>query len=200
MFTGIVTRGEVARLKQSRGVLEIEVHAPGVARALEPGDSVSVGGVCLTARRVRRKRFVVEATNESVARSTLGLLAKHAAVNLELPLRAGDRLGGHIVQGHVDATARLRLVEPDGDSKRMWFSPPAGVLRYMVPKGSVAVDGVSLTVVDASEQDFEVMIIPHTLETTTLGTLAPGDDVNVEIDVMAKYAEKLMPATPPRPR
>jgi riboflavin synthase len=82
----------------------------------------------------------------------------------------------------------------------MWFSAPAGVLRYMVPKGSVAVDGVSLTVVDASEQDFEVMIIPHTLETTTLGTLAPGDDVNVEIDVMAKYAEKLMPATPPRPR
>lgn len=196
MFTGIVTGGLVANVKRKRGLLELEIKAPEVARELEAGASVAVNGVCLTARRAGRRRFSVEATNETIARTTLGDLSEGEAVNLELPVRAGGRLGGHIIQGHVDTTARLERAEHDGASRRMWFSGPGELDRYLVAKGSVALDGVSLTVVDVESNQarsaFGVMIVPHTLSVTTLGRLRPWQDVNVEVDVMAKYAEKLM--------
>jgi riboflavin synthase len=190
MFTGIVEPGTVDKAKRRTGVLELRIKSA-LARGLEPGDSVSVNGVCLTARKVRGRHFTAQATNETVGRSTFARLRRGRRVNIELPLRMGDRLGGHLVQGHVDSIARVRKAEGDGDSRRLWFEAAPEMLRYVVPKGSVALDGVSLTVVDVTEDDFEVMIIPHTLNRTTLGTLRFGDEVNMEIDVMAKYAERL---------
>ncbi|MBA3349637.1 MAG: riboflavin synthase [Actinobacteria bacterium] len=165
-----------------------------MAGALGVGDSVALDGVCLTARKVGRRKFFVEATDETVARTTLDALRPGKAVNLELPLRVNDRLGGHIVQGHVDGTATLARIVQDGSSRRLWFRLDPELHRYLIPKGSIAVDGVSLTVVEANDGTFEVMLIPHTLQATTLGQLHGGDRVNVEVDMMAKYAERLMSA------
>jgi riboflavin synthase len=192
MFTGIVQQGMLSRVRRRKGVLGLEITSRAVAKELEVGDSVAVNGVCLTAGKAGRRTFFVEATNETVARSTLAGLRPGQAVNLELPLRVGDLLGGHIVQGHVDRTATLARAVADGASRRMWFEVGADLGRYLIPKGSVAVDGVSLTVVGAEGSTFEVMLIPHTLEETTLGRLESGDRVNVEVDTMAKYAERLM--------
>ncbi len=194
MFTGIVQRGVVSSARRRKEVLGLRVGSRPVARELRVGDSVAVNGVCLTAGKVGRRAFFVEATNETVSRSTLAGLRPGQAVNLELPLRVTDRLGGHIVQGHVDRTATLARVTSDGASRRMWFEVDPDLRRYLVAKGSVAVDGVSLTVVAAGENGFEVMVIPHTLKETTLGQLRSGDKVNVEVDMMAKYAERLMSA------
>jgi len=194
MFTGIVQQGILSRVRRRKGVLGLEITSRAVAKELRVGDSVAVNGVCLTAGKAGRRTFFVEATNETVARSTLAGLRPGQAVNLELPLRVGDRLGGHIVQGHVDRTATLARVAADGASRRMWFEVDPGLRRYLIPKGSVAVDGVSLTVVEAEGSSFEVMLIPHTLNETTLGQLESGDRVNVEVDMMAKYAERLMSA------
>ena len=194
MFTGIVQRGVLSRTRRRRGVLDLKIASRTVARSLRVGDSVAVNGVCLTARRVGPRSFHVEATNETVTRSTLAGLRPGEAVNLELPLKVTDRLGGHIVQGHVDATATVARVTRDGASRRMWFEIDGELRRYLIAKGSVAVDGVSLTVVEAEGSTFEVMVIPHTLRETTLGGLDTGDRVNVEVDMMAKYAERLMAA------
>jgi riboflavin synthase len=192
MFTGIVIeRGRVAKAKQSRGLLELEVEAPHVARGLRRGDSVAVNGVCLTATSTGRRRFGAQAMTETLERSTLGALRRGAAVNLELAARFQDRLGGHLVQGHVDAVARVLRIEDDGGSRRIWFAAGDELLRYLVEKGSVAIDGVSLTIVDVGRTAFEVALIPHTLDATTLGGLEVGSEVNVEIDVIAKYVERL---------
>ena len=192
MFTGIVIeQGVVRRAEAKKGRLDLEIEAPRIAHDLEVGDSVAVNGVCLTATTVRRKRFSVTAMAETEARSTVGSLVKGSKVNLELAARLSDRLGGHLVQGHVDAVATLIRTEDDGDSRRYWFTVGSEVLRYMVPKGSVTLDGVSLTIVDVGETSFEVALIPHTLGAPTLGRLKVGSAVNVEADVIAKYVERL---------
>ncbi|HWL64780.1 MAG TPA: riboflavin synthase [Actinomycetota bacterium] len=192
MFTGIVVeRGSVKKAAQRRGLLELEIEAPHIARELEEGDSVAVNGVCLTAVGTSRKRFSTQAMPETVARSTLGALRRGSKVNLELPARLSDRLGGHLVQGHVDATARVIRSENDSEARRIWFTCGADVLRYLVDKGSITLDGVSLTVVEVGETTFQVALIPHTLDVTTLGTLEVGSSVNVEVDVIAKYVERL---------
>ncbi len=193
MFTGIVIeQGTVRRSDSKRGRLDLEIEAPRIARELEVGDSVSVNGVCLTATAVRRKRFGVTAMAETEARSTTGSLKRGSVVNLELPARLSDRLGGHLVQGHVDGVGTVIRVEDDGDARRLWFTVASELLRYMVPKGSVTLDGVSLTIVDVGETSFEVALIPHTLGATTLGKLKVGSAVNVEADVVAKYVERLI--------
>ena len=193
MFTGIVVEaGTVKKAKQRRGLLELEIEAPAISKELKKGDSVAVNGVCLTATDTGRRRFSAQAMEETLARTTLGSLQKGLTVNLELPARLADRLGGHLVQGHVDGTAHVTRIEDDDGALRVWFSAPDEILRYMVRKGSVTLDGVSLTVVDVGRTSFQVALIPHTLSVTTLGRLQPGVKVNVEVDVVAKYVERLL--------
>jgi riboflavin synthase len=195
MFTGLVAeRGRVRKTRRSGEVLEIEIEAR-LAHELSVGDSVAVNGVCLTATKVSRKTFRTEAMEETLERSTIGLLDRGSPVNLELPLKLSDRLGGHIVQGHVDGIARVVRIEDDGEARRIWCEAPRDLLRYVVGKGSVCLDGVSLTVVDAGLTTFQVALIPHTLEVTTFGTLRVDEAVNVEVDILAKYIERLIPQT-----
>lgn len=163
-----------------------------LAAELAPGDSVAVNGVCLTATEVDGESFCAEAMNETLARSSLASLDAGSSVNLEPALRASDRLGGHIVQGHVDATATVTAIVPDGFASRLCVQPPAELLRYVVEKGSIAIDGVSLTVAALQERSFTVSLIPETLERTNLGGLALGAIVNLEVDVLAKYVERLI--------
>jgi riboflavin synthase len=191
MFTGIVVERGTVRRARTRGVLELEIEAPHISRELHVGDSVAVNGVCLTATSTARKRFEVQAIPETLARSTLGEVKKGARVNLELPARLNDRLGGHLVQGHVDGVARAVRVEEDEGARLMWFQVDEDLLRYMVPKGSITLDGVSLTLVDVGRTTFQVAIIPHTLEVTSLGSVEVGTEVNVEVDLLAKYVERL---------
>jgi riboflavin synthase len=193
MFTGlVVAKGRVARARARDHLLELEVDAPKIARTLTKGDSVAVNGVCLTATDVSRKRFSVQAVDETLARTNLGDLAKGDTINLELPARLSDRLGGHLVQGHVDGTARVMRVEESADARQVWFEADDGILRYLVRRGSVTLDGVSLTVVEVGRTSFQVALIPHTLAVTTLGTVQVGDRINVEVDVLAKYVERLL--------
>ena len=179
VFTGIVR--EVGRVESFDGHRLVVAAQTSAAE----GDSVSVDGVCLTA--VDGSRLAFDVVDETLRRTTLGALKAGDSVNLEPALRAGDPLGGHIVQGHVDGIGRAREV---GDL--VWVDAPAELLRYCVEKGSITVDGVSLTVAAVDENGFAVALVPHTLEVTTLGGLAPGDEVNLEVDVLAKYVEKLV--------
>jgi riboflavin synthase len=192
VFTGIVReRGRVASLT-GNDTIRLVVDAPATAPAIGIGDSVAVNGVCLTAVEASDGRLAFDAVPETLSRTSLGRLEPGAPVNLEPALRAGDPLGGHVMQGHVDGLARVRSVEPEGDGVRIWFDAPAELLRYAVEKGSIAVDGVSLTVAALDDRGFAVALIPHTLAETTLGDLAGGDDVNLEVDVLAKYVERLV--------
>ena len=170
------------------GRLRIEVEPP--LDAAE-GDSVSVNGVCLTVAEIDEEGFEADVMEETLRRSSLGALATGQPVNLELPLRASDRLGGHIVQGHVDGTGTVESLRDEGFARVVRVSAPAELLRYVVEKGSIAVEGVSLTVSAVDSQAFEVSLIPETLERTTLGTAEPGRTLNLEVDVLAKYVEKL---------
>ena len=193
MFTGLVAEtGEVRSIERTDGSILIEVRA-GLASDVTPGDSVSLSGVCLTAVSATGETFAMEAVPETLERSSLGNLAEGDRVNLELAVRPADRLGGHIVQGHVDGIGRVESVAPEGRSRRVAMSAGDDVGRYVVDKGSISLDGVSLTAVDAGAEGFSVVLIPETMERTTLGALAPGDAVNIEVDVVAKYVEKLMP-------
>lgn len=194
MFTGLIAeRGIVRRADLRKGpLLVLEVEARELASALGRGDSIAVNGVCLTATKVGRKKFLADVVPETLAKTTLGDIRPGREVNLELPPTPGDRLGGHLVQGHVDGTATVVRVEPEGDSTRLWFEPDPELLRYVAPKGSIAVDGVSLTVATAGRASFSVALVPHTLAVTTLGGLNVGDRVNVEVDVVAKYLERLI--------
>ena len=193
MFTGIVgSRGTVRKARRRDGLVALEIDAPDVAKELEVGDSVAVNGICLTATATRRRRFSIQAMRETLDRSTLGDVARGSIVNLELPARIGDRLGGHLVQGHVDAVARVERVEDDGAARRVWVGVSESMLRYVVAKGSVALDGVSLTVVAVGPTGFEVALVPHTLAATTLGNVRVGERLNLEVDVLAKYVERLM--------
>ena len=192
MFTGIITeRGVVKRARRRGGALSLEIGARATAHELSAGDSVSVNGVCLTAISAARRRFEIQVIAETVARSTMGSLARNSAVNLELPVRVSDRLGGHLVQGHVDGVARVTRVEHEDGARRVWLRPESALLRYIVEKGSVALDGVALTVVETGIETFQVALIPYTLGQTTLDELERGSAVNVEVDLIAKYVERL---------
>ena len=193
MFTGIVRElGRVVSAEANAGSLAFVVEAPETAGGLAVGDSLSVNGVCLTAASVNGVQVSMHAVPETLARSTLGELAAGDAVNLEPALRAGDPLGGHYVQGHVDGVGRVQSVEAEGEGLRVFVEAPDDVLRYCVEKGSIAVDGVSLTIAELAADSFAVALVPHTLEATTLSALAPGREVNLEVDVLAKYVERLI--------
>jgi riboflavin synthase len=192
VFTGLVRGvGSVAGIERSDDGARITIATPLVPE-LNAGDSIAINGVCLTAVDLAGDSFVADAMNETLARSSLGDLAPGSSVNLELPLRATDRLGGHVVQGHVDGVGEVFDQRDDGFARRIRIGAPAEVLRYVVEKGSIAVDGVSLTVTEVDDRSFTVSLIPETLERTTLGGIGAGRRVNLEVDVLAKYVEKLM--------
>jgi riboflavin synthase len=194
MFTGIVEElGSVRAVTPNAGGARIEIVAKAVLDDAEIGASIAVNGCCLTVVDLLDDGWAADAVTETLERTSLGSLAAGDPVNLERPVRLADRLGGHIVQGHVDAVGslRARVALPDG-STRMTFDAPASVLRYVVEKGSITVDGISLTVAVLDECGFDVAVIPHTLAVTTLGPKQPGDPVNLEADVLAKYVERLV--------
>jgi riboflavin synthase len=196
MFTGLVQGlGRIGAIERSAeggtGGARITVETPLVAE-LSVGDSIAVNGVCLTATSLQNGSFVADAMNETLSRSSLGTLQEGAQVNLELPLRAADRLGGHVVQGHVDGIGTIAQVADDGFARRIRVEAPPGLMRYVIEKGSIAVDGVSLTVAELDSRSFTVSLIPETLQRTNLGHAGTGDRVNLEVDVFAKYVEKLM--------
>ena len=185
LFTGLISH--TGRIRRSGARLAIETALAG---ELERGDSIAVNGVCLTAVQVDRDRFEADVMEETLDRTSLGELASGQQVNLELPLRVGDRLDGHFVQGHVDATGHVEAIEQRENSRVLRIAAAGETLRYVVEKGSIAIDGVSLTVVDVDAGGFSVSLIPETLERTTLGSVAVGDPVNLEVDMLAKYAVK----------
>jgi riboflavin synthase len=188
VFTGIVREvGRVEAVEERGESVRLVVRAPETAAAAAVGDSVSLAGVCLTAVEVADGTVAFDAVPETLRRSTLGRLETGGGVNVEPALRAGDPLGGHIVQGHVDGVGRIRRVVDEG----IEIEAPQDVLRYCVEKGSIAVEGVSLTIAGLGESSFTVALIPHTRDVTTFGGVAEGDDVNLEVDVVAKYVERL---------
>ena len=192
MFTGLIQDvGEVLALERDGDGARL-----GIATSLAPeialGDSVAVDGVCLTATAVGDDHFETEAMNQTLAVTALGGVEQGAQVNLELAMQPSDRFGGHIVQGHVDGVAEVQSAEEDGFARRVRVAVTPDLLRYVVDKGSITLSGVSLTVAALGEDWIEVSLIPETLERTSLGTLAPGDKLNVESDVVAKYVERIM--------
>jgi len=201
MFTGLVEEGgRVASVRPADGGARLVIGARAVLDGLEVGDSVAVNGACLTAVEVLPGAFAVDCVAETLRRTTLGGLAPGDPVNLERPMRLGDRLDGHLVQGHIDGVGRVSAARPEGESTVLDVAAPPRLLRYVVEKGSIAVDGVSLTVAGRSPEGFSVALIPHTIAVTTLGPQAVGRDVNLEVDVVAKYVESLASpyAAPPR--
>jgi riboflavin synthase len=193
MFTGIVReRGTLVSVEDAEGGVRLGVDAPLTAGAASVGDSISVSGVCLTAVDVSDGQVAFDVVPETLGRTTLGAATAGTEVNIEPALRAGEPLGGHYVQGHVDGVGSVREVSREGEALRVTFEAPRELLRYCVVKGSVAVDGVSLTIAALDDDAFAVALVPHTLEVTTLGTLAIGDRVNLEVDVLAKYVERLV--------
>jgi riboflavin synthase len=192
VFTGLIADlGTVTAVDATPDGVRLAV-ASRLAGELAEGDSVAVNGVCLTATSVSAECFAAYVMRESLRRSSLAGVAPGGRVNLELPLRATDRLGGHVVQGHVDGVGTVREAREDGFARVVTIEAPAELLRYVVEKGSIAVDGVSLTVSALGEDGFSVSLIPETLERTNLGAAGPGQTVNLEVDVLAKYVEKLV--------
>ena len=189
MFTGIIEeRGRAVAV----GGTKLEVQGPKVAGDAAVGDSIAVNGVCLTVAAREGEVLAFDVAKETLARTTLGELRTDSPVNLERPLTLATRLGGHVVQGHVDGVGIVESAASEGNGVRMRIRVPEPVARYVVEKGSVAVDGVSLTVAAASNGSFEVALVPHTLAATTLGDRKPGDRVNLEVDVLAKYVERFV--------
>jgi riboflavin synthase len=199
MFTGLVADlGHVARVDRTADGVRLTVESP-LARELGEGDSVAVNGVCLTAVGICGDRFGADVMHETLRRSSLGDVDEGGRVNLELALRADARLGGHMVQGHVDGVGAVTGVREEGFARVVSIEAPPDLLRYVVEKGSIAVDGVSLTVAEVGDTTFAVSLIPETLQRTNLGSAAPGTPVNLEVDILAKYVEKIM-AHPPGAR
>ncbi len=199
MFTGIVEElGRVRAFVPNAAGARIEIAATTVLADAEVGASIAVDGCCLTVVALGDGWWAADAVEETLRRTCLGALHPGDRVNLERPVRLADRLGGHLVQGHVDAVGEVleRAQLPDGSARVRIGAPPA-VLRYVVEKGSIAVDGVSLTVAEVDDEGFGVALIPHTLAVTTLGIKQPGEPVNLEADVIAKYVERLLPPRPP---
>jgi riboflavin synthase len=192
MFTGLIADlGSVTALQRDEDGATLRI-ASRLASALEEGDSIAVNGVCLTATAVDADGFGAQAMNETLARSSLGRLRAGSVVNLELPLRAADPLGGHVVQGHVDGLATVRTVREEGFSRVLEIDLEPQLSRYLVEKGSVAIDGVSLTVSAVDERGFAVSLIPETLSRTNLGRIGTGSTVNIEVDILAKHLERLI--------
>lgn len=190
MFTGIIKElGRVDSVESSEDGARLRITAE-LASELAEGDSVSVNGACLTATSAQGGAFEADVMHQTLSLTTLGALEAGSAVNLELPLRATDRLGGHVVQGHVDATATVEAVTPDGFANRVRLELPGELLPYVVDRGSIAIEGVSLTVAALENPIVEISLIPETLERTTLGALEPGARVNVECDVLARYVAR----------
>lgn len=199
MFTGIIEgTGTVRALRSDGRAGRLIVDVGDRLRGARIGDSIAVNGVCLTVAAMTATEFEADLSAETLARTTLGDLRPGDAVNLERPLAVGDRLGGHLVQGHVDGVGRVTGRRGDGDAPDLEIAAPRHLTRYIVEKGSIAVDGVSLTVAAVSQDRFTVCLIPHTGAVTTLGALEPGDAVNLEIDVLAKYVERLIASYAPQ--
>jgi riboflavin synthase len=199
MFTGIIEEiGRVARIEQSGENRRITVEAKHAPKELRTGDSIAVSGVCLTALNIKAKSFSADLAPETWARTSFPRIRKGALVNLELPMKADGRFGGHIVQGHVDGVGKLIALERIADSENSWLriELPSEVARYIVEKGSICAEGISLTVAKIEGNCCTVAIIPHTVEMTNLKSLGPGDPVNLEVDVIAKYVEKMMRERP----
>ncbi len=194
MFTGLIQDlGLIAAVDATGDGVRLVVESR-LSDELAEGDSVSVNGVCLTATAISEGRFSADVMHETLRRSSLAEVAGGARVNLELALRASDRLGGHVVQGHVDGVGTVAEAREEGFARVVTVQAPPELLRYVVEKGSVAIDGVSLTVAEVTERTLSVSLIPETLERTNLGGAAPGTRVNLEVDVLAKYVEKLVKA------
>jgi len=196
MFTGIVQAvGTIVALTPRGGDVELAIETGGLGLGdASIGDSIAVAGACLTATRIVGTRFYADVSNETLAKTTLGRLREGSRVNLEKALRAGQALGGHYVTGHVDGIARVQSTHDDGRSWRVVFEVPDALARYIASKGSVTIEGVSLTVNEVDGRRFGVNLIPHTREVTTLGELGAGTDVNLEIDIIARYVERLTAA------
>ncbi|MER6945730.1 riboflavin synthase [Nonomuraea sp. NPDC000554] len=193
MFTGIIEeKGEVIAVRPDGDSARLSVRGKVVTSDAGHGDSIAVNGVCLTVVDVEDDVFTVDVIKESLDRSSLGALSEGSAVNLERAVRADQRLGGHIVQGHVDGTAVLLSRDPGENWDNLRFSLPATLSRYVAEKGSIAIDGISLTVTTVDDESFGVSLIPTTLEVTTMGERQVGDVVNIEVDVIAKYVERLV--------
>lgn len=195
MFTGLIQQtGEIAGLRTIRGKTRITIQAAGIPAELKIGDSVAVSGVCLTAVDLSRKHLAADLAEETLKRTSLGNLKKGSTVNLELPARPQDRLGGHVVQGHVDGVGTLLKLEKikGREDWRLVVRIPENLTRYVVPQGSISIEGISLTVAQIAGDTLEIAIIPHTYQTTNLHTLKPGSPVNIEVDVLAKYVERLV--------
>ena len=195
MFTGLIEEvGTVASLDDRGGTRRIVISSAQLVKELKTGDSIAVNGVCLTALDIKRDSFAADLAAETVARTSLTRLANGSPVNLELPTKAGARLGGHVVQGHVDGVGKLLTLEriPGGSDWKLSIELPSGLERYVVFKGSISIEGISLTVASVEGRTVSVAVIPHTYEATNLRALRPGDGVNIEVDVIAKYAEKMV--------
>ncbi|HWZ42449.1 MAG TPA: riboflavin synthase [Candidatus Saccharimonadales bacterium] len=195
MFTGLIQEtGQVTSLRKVSGKFRITINAGEIPASLRQGDSVAVSGVCLTAVGLGRRWFSADLAEETMQRTSLGSLEKGSRVNLELPVRPQDRMGGHVVQGHVDGVAKLTALEKikGREDWRLVVELSQDLARYVVPQGSITVEGISLTVASISATKLEIAIIPHTYQATNLPALMPGGPVNIEVDVLAKYAQKLM--------
>lgn len=193
MFTGLVeTVGKVVEVRRGRGSTRVGIASPLELDELRDGESICVDGVCLTVAARGRDRFFADVVAETLSRSTLGRVRAGGSVNLERALRPADRLGGHLVQGHVDGTVEVEWLRGRGGDRRLRVRLPGELARYVAPKGSIALHGVSLTVAALDEAGFEVALVPHTLERTTLSRVRPGDRLNVEVDLVARYLERLL--------
>ncbi|ABK42694.1 riboflavin synthase, alpha subunit [Magnetococcus marinus MC-1] len=197
MFTGLIeTVGQVAALRKGHGEWQLSVQSDLPMAEVKLGDSIAVSGACLTVTQMAGRQFTVEVSQESVAKTTFAALQVGAAVNLERALRMGGRLDGHLVQGHVDAVGWLESQQPRGGSMELWFRVPGEIGRYIIPKGSIAIDGISLTVNQVADGEdatrFSINVIPLTQRKTTLGGLAVGGRVNVETDLLGRYVERLL--------
>jgi riboflavin synthase len=197
MFTGIIQgKGTLTEKRRSEGGMLFVVEADFDISDPEEGESIACNGVCLTAKEIHGRRFSVDVSPESLSRTNLGQLNVGMPMNLERALRLSDRLGGHLVSGHVDATAKVAQKKPEGDFVIISFTIPAGLGRYIIEKGSITIDGISLTVNYCDNITFSVSIIPHSLQITTLGKIKLGDLVNIEVDLIGKYVEKLLSEKP----
>ena len=193
MFTGIIEEvGHIVSVTIRGKIMDLTIGANTIIDDIKIGDSISIGGVCQTVTEIGDSTFAVQAVEETIKRSTFRKLTKGSTVNLERALRLGDRLGGHLVQGHVDGTGRIISKKEYADNVLFSVTPEAGLDRYIVEKGSIAVDGISLTVTYTKSGEFGVSIIPHTYKSTTLAAIRTGDLVNLETDIIAKYIEKLL--------
>jgi riboflavin synthase len=193
MFTGIIEEvGEIAEIADSGGFRTVRVRARRILDGIQPGASVSVNGVCLTARTIHNDGFTADLSRETLERTSLNILVAGSLANLERPMRADGRFDGHIVQGHVDGVGRIRAFTRKGDDYRLNVEFPESALRYIVEKGSISVDGISLTIARVKPYVFEVAIIPHTFDNTNLQRAQAGDPVNLEFDVIAKYVERML--------